>query len=218
MYLKNILAMLTVACAGQMASAATVSVFSGSATELSGVTDAADDALKADGIQYFTEVENFVLPVTQVVNYVVGVPIPKGTEVNVYMVFLNSLSSGFNRATAGLEFEGDILGLIYHSGGLNKFNPRYGGAGYGQLSGIETGRGDTVGVAGNRLVVDLNNRGGTGDWVRVLTSSTPSTGQDNPQPGGFGDNVASIPLPASGFLFGFGVAGFAAMRRIKRKR
>ncbi len=220
MQVRTMIAAFALACAGQMASAATVSVFSGTATELTGVTNAADDALKSDTIQYFVEKEAYTLPVKQVVNIEVGYPVLKGTEVNVFMVFLNSVTTAANSAFAGLEFDGDILGVVYGTDALNMGNHRYGGAGYDPLNGIETGLKDSVSVAGNRLLVNLNNTNGTGDWVRVLTSTSLSNGFDaGAQP--FDDSDAQttpVPVPASGLLIGFGMAGFAAMRRIKSKR
>ncbi len=215
LYMKNFIAAAIIACAGTAATAASVTVYNGSASDVTGSTDPTADALRSDTIQYMIEKTDYTLPVKQVVNQIVGFPVESGTVVNVYLVFLNAVSRVSQ--TAGLEFDGEILGLVYGDTALNNGNNRYGGTGYGVLDGIETGAGDSASFVSNRLTVTLNSQDRQGDFIRVLTSTSLNLQNDNGQPT-FDDEVPpAVPLPASGVLFGFGLAGLAAMRQFRGK-
>ncbi len=200
--------------AATSAQAASVSIFDGTVTELTGATDVTADIHASDDIQYVLEAADRTLINAQNLTDPKDSQLAAGTVVNVYLVFLNSLSSGDISRTAGFEFGGEILGVITGTKPLNNTNNRYGGAGYGLLNGLEKFTTDSYGFTGNRLVTTMTNADGNGDWMRVFVSAAVNTRSDDQRQPLVG---AEVPLPASGLLLGFGVAGIAAMRR-KAKR
>ena len=140
MFLKTMTFAVAFGMAATVASAASVSLFSGSANELTNVTDAADDALASDTIQYFLEAENQTFTTTQNVNLDDEVPIAAGTEMNSYIIFLNTVSDSLVETYAGFEFDGDVLGIIYYDNLLNRSGSRFGAIGSGQGRALDLGR------------------------------------------------------------------------------